>query len=829
MTVLETLLWAATTALPPGAAPASVAVPTPRWGLTSPSGQPFQTAAVAARGPDGASRTYDGRARQLIVQVPRLDEKVDVDGTLAAPAWQHAARLTGFSGYLPTDGQPAEDSTDVLVWYSPTAIYFGVRAYEAHGPVHATLAKRDNIDADDNVFLIITPFIHGRQALVFGVNPLGVQEDGIMIEGVTGTGYGQATQNGPPPTDLSRDFVYESKGHLTSFGYEVVIRIPFRSIKYQSTDPQDWGLNVVRKVQHSGHSDTWVPTVLAASSFLAQSGTLAGLTGLERGLVLDVNPVVTEKAIGAVGAPPTAGWRYGVERPQFGGNVRWGISNNLTLNGTYRPDFAEVESDATQIVFDPRQAIFYPEKRPFFLDGLEQFNAPNNLIYTRQIQSPLAAAKVTGEVSNFALAYMAAQDFENVSPIGGGHPVFNILRVLRNVGDASQIGLVATDKESGGSFNRVGGLDARFTFGKIYSVGVQGVGSTTRAIGPAASLTGATASGAGPLWQAHFIRAGRTLGLSYDLVGIDPEFVAGSGFIGRTGVVNLNLDHRLTYYTPPGSFLETASLDVLGIDIWKYRRFTAGQSAEDTKLHFTGTATMRGGWQLQASLFVEHFGYDPQLYKGYYLGHVSGTDTTFTPFVGTPKIPNTDYVVSLSTPQFSRFSANIFYLSGRDENFFEWASADVGFTSLTINWRPTDKLRSQLTYNAQFYHRHNDGSLVGRTRIPRLTTEYQLSRPIYFRLIGQYVAAYRDNLRDASRTELPLFFRDPATGAFTRATTFSANQFQVSGLFAYQPVPGTIAFVGYGNILTEPTPFHFLALRRTADNFFVKLSYLFRM
>jgi hypothetical protein len=116
-----------------------------------------------AHGDDAA--VYDGHAGQTTVHVPRLDAHIDVDGALTAAPWRQAAVLTGFSEYTPIDGQPAEDSTEVLVWYSPTAIYFGIRAYEPHGAVHATLADRDKIDADDNIQLILSPFLHSRQAL----------------------------------------------------------------------------------------------------------------------------------------------------------------------------------------------------------------------------------------------------------------------------------------------------------------------------------------------------------------------------------------------------------------------------------------------------------------------------------------------------------------------------------------------------------------------------------------------------------------------------------------------------------------------------------------
>ena len=778
-----------------------------------------------------AGKRYDGLKNELDVRMPRIDTLIAIDGTLDAPVWQQAAVLTGFSEYFPVDGRPAADSTEVLVWYNASAMYFGIRAFEPHGPVHATLANRDKIDGDDNVELVLTPFVHGRHALFLGVNPLGVQEDGTITEGVLATGY-NASATGPPPVDLSADFVYESKGHVTASGYEVVMRIPFRSFMFQHGSVQDWGINIIRNVQHSGEMDTWVPTRIAAASFLAQSGTLVGLTGLDRGLVLDLNPILTEKVLGNPPINATPGWHYTVERPQLGGNLHFGLANNAVLDATFRPDFAEVESDATQLRYDPRQALQYPEKRPFFLDGIEQFNVPNNLIYTRQIEAPIGATKLTGKIGNFNVAYLGALDDEgNPFAAGSGHPLFNVLRTLTDVGESSQIGFVATDKEDGGSFNRVVGLDTRVTWNRIYSLAVQGAGSENRTNTPFISdtLPASRSHGAGPLWDAHFVRAGRSLDLNYDLNGIDPEWDPGAGFVSRAGIVNLTADNRYTFYLHGSGFLQTFTPDFTFVNIWTYRNFTDGGPTEDRKFHFTGYATFFNGWQLTGGLFFEHFGYDPQLYQYYYLGHIAGGDTTFTHFVGTARIPNTDCVFALQTPAFASFDFKINYVACRDENFFEWASANIGNTTLTVDWRPTPQLRSQFTYNAQFYHRYSDGSLVAETRIPRLDVEYQLSRPIFIRLVGQYDATYVDNLRDASRTELPIYIQDPNTGIISRATRTTDNQFEVQALFAYQPTPGTVAFVGYGNNLTEPASFRFLTLTRTADSFFVKFSYLFRM
>ena len=319
--------------------------------------------------------TYVGRENQLHVRIPRLAGEVTVNGVLDEPAWQQADVLTGFSEFSPRDGIPAADSTRVLVWYSPTAIYFGIRAFEPHGAVHATQADRDKIASDDNVQILLGTFHDHRQAYVFGVNPFGVQMDGTIVEqGQILTGAWTPTLSGRASPNLSQDFVFSSKGRLTDYGYEVEVRIPLKSLKYQSSDEQSWDVNIVRQVQHSGAEDSWAPARRANSSFLAQSGTLDGLTGLTRGLVLDVNPSVTERV---TGGPSPRGWGYDRAAPQVGGRVQWGITNTLTLNGAVNPDFAEVESDAGQFVIDPRQALYFPEKRPFFLEGLDAFNTPH--------------------------------------------------------------------------------------------------------------------------------------------------------------------------------------------------------------------------------------------------------------------------------------------------------------------------------------------------------------------------------------------------------------------------------------------------------------------
>jgi hypothetical protein len=772
----------------------------------------FQIAAVAS-GP-----VFSGRAGHVEVNAPRLADTVTIDGNLSEPVWDKAARLTDFSEYIPVDGLPAADSTEVLVWYSADAIYFGIRAFEAHGAVHATLADRDNIGNDDFVQIFLDTFDDHRRAYVFGVNPLGVQSDGILSEGIQSHSGNIGTAGTTRDTvDLSTDYTYDSRGHVLPDGYEVEIRVPFKSIRIQSGKEQRWGFNILRRVQHSGHQNTWAPARQANSSFLAQSGTLVGLTDLNRGHPLELNPELTSHVDGT---PHDAGWHYGSPIQQLGGNLRYALTDNLTGDATVKPDFSQIESDVPQLSYDPRDALFFPEKRPFFLDGLEQFDTPNSLIYTRSILQPVAAAKLTGTLGGTDIGFLSAVDNSDASESGTVNPVFNILRVRRGLGPHVSLGTALTDREEAGHYNRVGGLDGSIQFAKIYTVRLEGAASMTR--GDSGSLSG-------PLWGATFERQGHTIQMHYSVKGIDPDFRTQSGFVSRSNVATLTGEQAVTLYGGRGSFIESWTGDFTANHSWIYTRFARGKSPDDLRWHISNQFTLRGGWVVVANVFLERYGYDPSIYTNYFVVHptIEGPDTT--KFLGTPHIPNLDIVTGFSTPHWKAFDASIQAVTGHDENFFEWAQADIIFINANVDWRPNTRLRINALYSHQQYIRRDDGSTAGLRRIPRLKVEYQVSRPIFVRLVGQYDSQVTDSLRDDSRSNDPIVLRDPLTGTFTRASRTVANAVRIDGLFAYQPTPGTVFFLGYGSSMTEDDPFGFRNIHRLNDGFFAKVSYVFRL
>ena len=761
-----------------------------------------------------SGRVYHARQGNTVVHSPRGSDDVTIDGRLDEPQWRTAAVLTGFSLYQPIDGAPSPDSTEVLVWHSATALYVAVRAWEPHGDprttVHATLADRDKITGDDNVQVLLDTFDDKHRAFVFGVNPLGVQGDGIRSEGGgAGGASGSFTGFG---TDLSSDFLYSSSGHLTDYGYEVELRIPFKSLRFPAGRTQRWGINVIRTVQHNGYTETWTPVRRASASFLSQSGVLEGLDDLQRGRVLTLNPEVTARSTGGPGASTShADWSY-TRSQDVGSNMKWDVNSALTLNGTVHPDFSQVEADAAQIATDPRFALFFPEKRPFFIDGLEQFDVPHQLVYTRRIGQPIGAMKLTGSVGGTDVALLAAEDARSASD-GLGRPSFLIARMRRDVAGRATLGLVYTDREDAAAGNRVLGMDARYLFGGLYYAQFQAVGSQTR--------TASNASVYAPLWEAIVDRTGRNFGFHYQVTGIADDFVAASGFVSRVGFVKPSVTNRLTVYGAPGSVLENFTTRTTVDGTWQYRQFFRANSVLEDHAGSDNSFTFRGGWVLTLSPTVQTFAFDPSPYSAY---AVAGSLDTL-PFVLPGRLSTASVKATLATPQYRRVAASTSVTSGSDVDFSEVDAVQRRDVSVAVDWHPSQQLRVAASYQSSSLTRERDGVAVATARIPRVKAEYQVSRPVFVRLVAQYDARTRLPLVDY-RTGAPIV--TGSAGHYVASTDHSSNSVRVDALFSYQPAPGTVVFLGYGSSFTEPDALAFDRLRRVSDGLFAKVSWLIR-
>jgi hypothetical protein len=764
--------------------------------------------APATRPAPAAAAVIEGKGSPAFV-VPRLDEQAVVDGRLDEPAWQRAARLGGFSEYQPADGRPASERTEVLVWYSPKALHVGILAFDAvPGSVRATVAERDNISNDDWVRVYLDTFSDRRRAFIFGVNPLGVQEDGVQTEGGFSAGmtrggggggmYGGNFMSGQ--VDLSPDYQFDSKGTVTADGYVVEIRIPFKSLRYPGGGPLKWGLNIQRKTQRTGRQDTWTDAKRVAS-FLAQAGTMEGLHDLQRGVVTELQPFVTGSVDGA--RQDDGEYGYGTADIEPGANLRFGFTN-ISLDATVNPDFSQVETDATQVTVNERFALFYPEKRPFFLEGIELFATPNQLVYTRQIGDPIAGGKVTGKVGKTGIAFLSAPD-----DTGDATAWFNIARIRQDVGKDSLAGLTYTDRTESAGFNRVLAADARIVFKKLYYVLGQAGGSWTERDGTTLSS---------PMWQGEFDRTARTWGFNYKLTGFGEHFETQSGYVPRNNIVEGRASNRLTYYGTRGARVESFSGFLSFNRIWEYATFgSAGAVEGGGSLNLN--SVLKGGWASSVSINRSFVHFDPDLYDGYEtLGPAGG----LVPMTVPDGVSNWSGTYTLTTPVFQRFNTSVSVSYGGTAIYAEAADGSQVRATASLTLRPTPSVRVEGSLVATRITRERDGSEYAQSTIPRLKLEYQPRRSLFFRVVTEYQFNDRDALQDPT-TGQPIYVDGvPASG-------YETNGLRTDLLFSFEPSPGTVVFLGYGaSLAKDPTAYMTPGYVRTSDGFFVKLAYMFR-
>ena len=735
------------------------------------------------------------------VTIPRIEAKVAIDGDLSEDVWAQAAVLSGFHQYEPVDGRPAEERTEVLVWYAPDAIHFGIRAYDSQpGRIRATQADRDNIGSEDQVILYLDTFNDQRRAFFFAVNPLGVQSDGVRTEGAGSAGrtFGGNVDNSP-------DFNFESRGRVNSDGYTVEVRIPFKSLRYPSANVQRWSLQVERKTQRTGYTDTWTDVRSASASFLLQSGTIEGLHDLERGVVLEAQPFVTVNTPGALDLTSN---EFARSDPDFdtGINLRVGFTN-ISLDATINPDFSQVESDAGQVTVNERFALFFPEKRPFFLEGIELFNTPGQLVYTRRIANPIVGAKVTGKVGPLNIAHLTAID---EGAADRHQALFNITRVRQDFGANSSAGVTLTDRSDYGdpAYNRVLSGDVRYVFGGMYFLQTQYASAWT-------SADEFRDARRGELWNLELDRTGRRFGFNYAINGVDDDFHTAAGFVNRTGIINAHAFNRLSFYGAQGALLEQLRLIVNPTALWNYDEFGKARAVEG-EAGLSANARLRGGWVVGAEVNQSFFNTDPADYALFEVSSPNG----FRPYLPLERITGNEFGLSGETPTYKRFDATFGLGTGKGAIFEEGAEGRGFEAHVRVAVRPSAQIRLSATTAFARIVRTRDDSEFARSVIPRIKAEYQASRHLFFRGIVEHRSERVADLVDA-RTGQPLLIDGvPVTGGSNDGLRFDA-------LASYEPTPGTVAYIGYGSSYAE-LPGLGSRVRRVSDGFFVKLAYQFR-
>jgi hypothetical protein len=730
------------------------------------------------------------------VDVPRYEEDVQIDGVMDEDVWSRAAVLEEFMQYEPADGRPAAERTVVRVWYAPDAIYFGIQAYDSRpDEIRAKRSNRDDLDGDDRVTIFLDTFLDRRRAFFFAVNAFGVQQDGVRTEGA-----GSAGRTFGGNSDRSPDFLFASQGRLTDDGYVVEVRIPFKSLRYPASGEMRWGINIERVTQRTGFVDTWPDVRRASASFLAQGGMLTGLHDLRRGVVFEAQPTLT---VNAPGARTAAGFERGDIEPDVGATARLGFTN-ISVDATLNPDFSQVEADAGQVTVNERFALFVTEKRPFFLEGIELFSTPNQLVYTRRIVDPSVGGKVTGKVGALSVAHLTAVD-EAIDE-AGRHALFNVTRLRGDIGQSSLVGVTLTDRTvlDSTAFNRVAAVDARLVFGRMYFFEMQLGGSWTRHRDETV---------AAPIWKLELDRTGRSFGFNYSVSGTGEDFESHAGFVNRSNIIDAGLRNRFTWYGHVGAPIERITTFLGPSRLWRHSGGSAVEGSEfiNTSLQF------RGDWEVSARVGRDFVELDPGSFAAYESEAAAGP-RPYTPLDG---VSGPSFELGGSTPSFRRFDARASAGFGRVTIFAEGSAGDARRASVSVALRPTSAVRIDLSTSYLHIRRERDNSEFARTLLPRARIEFQPIRAFFLRGIAEYHAERRDALRDARTGDL-------LTVNGTPAASFSTNGMSVELLASYQPTPGTVAFLGYAAALSSPDPFAFNRLTRSRDGLFLKLAYLLR-
>ncbi len=486
------------------------------------------------------------------VRIPRFDKPPVIDGKLDDEIWKKAALLKDFYQIQPGDNIAPSKPTEVMLGYDAKFLYVAFHCYDEPDKVRATIPKRDNIFNDDYVGILFDTFNDGRKAYELDFNPLGIQADGIWTDG-----QGE---------DFNPDIVMESKGILTQDGWTVEVAIPFKSLRYVAGKDKLWGAHFWRRIKRFNNElDSWLPLDRDKSSTLAQEGHLSGLEGISTERTLELIPSLTLSETGkrkATLSPAQLGaglldpGRMVNEPVKFdpGLTGKYSITPNVTLDFAINPDFAQVESDQLVVTANQRFPIFFPEKRPFFLEGVDIFNTQIAAVHTRAIIDPDFAVKLTGKIDRNTFGLLLASDNGpgNFSPEERvtANPRFidknasiGILRLKHDVGKKdSFIGFIGTYYRFVDRYNELGGFDSRFRINKQTTFSAQALVTRTRRpfFYPDQGQTLDRREN-GFIYATDYNMSGRHFGYDYSTVGRTRFYRADVGFNRRTNTNNHNL------------------------------------------------------------------------------------------------------------------------------------------------------------------------------------------------------------------------------------------------------------------------------------------------
>jgi len=472
-------------------------------------------------------------------RIPQLQGDIAIDGKLDDAAWQGALVQEIVYDIQPGDNTPAPVKTTVRVGYTPDALYVSFHALDPDpSQIRAHLRDRDAMFNDDWIGVFLDTFNDNRRGYELVVNPLGVQGDIIRDESNTNN-----------QEDSSWDGLWESAGQLTAEGYDVEVRIPFSTLRFPTGGAeQRWGISFFRSwPRDKRHQLTSHKVPRDSNCFQCEWGEYDGMAGAQQGRNLEIVPTLT---MGKTQTRDAAGesWQSGDSSIEPGLDVSWAPSPAMTLNATINPDFSQVETDQLQLDINNSFALFYQEKRPFFLEGADYFTSQFDVLYTRQIADPDFGLRVTGRTGSGAYGAIVARDATTTllvpGVLGSGFEQLDqkadvaVGRYRYDFNTHFSVGAIGTFRQGDDYANNVAGFDARWQQG-AHTATAQILHSQSEypasIVGDYESELGSDATPSGNAWRAEYAFSNRHWNFDLWHEDIDPGFRADLGFMGQVG------------------------------------------------------------------------------------------------------------------------------------------------------------------------------------------------------------------------------------------------------------------------------------------------------
>jgi hypothetical protein len=380
------------------------------------------------------------------------------------PLWLQAMPVELKYEIMPAENAPAKQKTTAWVLYNNDYLYFGFRCYDSlPSAIRANLSDRDKIFRDDYVIVSIDTYNNYQKGLEFAVNPCGIQGDLIMM--------------GSGSEDTSYDMVWHSTASIDNEGWTAEMAIPFSVFSFNSAEIQDWTITMVRSMpRDSRYLLSWTIYDRNNPSWLGQGGMLKGLEGIKPGKSLSFLPYIMLEQKGERSdiSDPESSMDQSKLKARVGGGITYSPGPNTTIDAVINPDFSQIESDAGQISVNSTFALYYPERRPFFMSGMDLLQTP--MYYTRTINNPLFAVKVNGKAGKLSYLALAADDRNTAITVPGEEEsntvateersVAGVARVRYDMGNENFVGTMFLNRNFTGAHNYLGGLDWNFKFWK---------------------------------------------------------------------------------------------------------------------------------------------------------------------------------------------------------------------------------------------------------------------------------------------------------------------------------------------------------------------------